>query len=121
MKYTITREEINQPLVAPDTYRARIHKVKDRKSEAGNPCIMLTWRIEGTEPPAGQNVFEQMVMIPEAYWKVNEIMNAIGFDGFDDAGFASEDLVGYSCNIVVSQGTDNKGRPRNNVEAHLPI
>lgn len=108
-------------MVPPDTYRARIHKVKDRVSEAGNPCILLTWRIAGTEPPAGQNVFEQMVMTPEAYWKVGEILTAIGFSGFDENGFDSNDLVGYECQIVVTQGTDNKGRPRNNVDGHLPL
>jgi hypothetical protein len=40
----------------------------------------------------GREVMENVTLVPEVYWKLNEIVEATGFDKFDDNGLMTMTL-----------------------------
>jgi len=120
MRFNVTDEELNAPMVEPGTYPARIDKVKDTSSQKGNPMFYVTWTLMGDAPPAGQKVFENFTMTPEAYWKLADLFQATGFKSTDGTGFDSMDLVGQVCRLVLVED-EYEGRKRAKVKTHLPM
>ena len=115
----VTRGDIEHGEVEPGTYPARIDKITERKSQAGNKVYLIRWVITGSEPPAGQSIIENVTLVPEAYWKLGEIIDSIGFQ-IGDQGFNTEDILGMECNLQVIH-EEYQGRTRPKVEKHLPL
>ena len=120
MKYQISKDELTSR-VEPGTYPARVFRVKDKQSANKNPMIVLIWKIEGDQPPAGLTVPENLTLIPESYFRLQEVIEACGIeDVIGDDGLDSKDLLEARCRIRVEY-RDYEGKARLNVAEHLPL
>lgn len=118
-KVNIPRSEIEAPPLAAGTYPARIDKVKQRSSQAGNDVMNIVWTIMGTDPPAGAKVLDSITLIASAFWKLDALFKGVGYVPGED-GFMTEDLVGKECQIVVVE-EEYEGRPRAKVNGYIPL
>ena len=124
MRHQVTQEQIDNSSnrVDPGTYHARIDKVTDKASKNGNPVMWVNWTITDTDSPfGGTKLPENITMIPEAYWKLEDLFTAIGFKVDENgSGFDSQDLVGHQCRITVADDT-YEGQQRSRITKHLPL
>ena len=104
MFVNIPRADLEAPAVPAGDHPARIDKVVSKQSGAGNQVLTLHWTITGTEPPAGQKVFDMITLIPESYWKLQLLFAALGYVP-GDQGFQTEELHGQTCTITVVEDT----------------
>jgi hypothetical protein len=104
MFVNIPRAELEAPAVPAGDHPARIDKVTSRASGAGNQVLNLQWTISGTEPPAGQKVFDTITLVPDAYWKLQLLFAAIGYTP-GEQGFQTEELHGQTAVITVVEDT----------------
>jgi hypothetical protein len=115
----IPKSELDRPLVAAGEHPARIAKVTVRDSAAKNKMLGISWTITGTEPPAGQQVYDMITLVQEAYWKLGLLFAATGFEP-DDQGFNDQGLVGLEALITVTED-EYEGVPRNKVTGYKKI
>jgi len=121
VRYNVTDDQLKEAggRIEPGTYPVRCDKVTDKASKNGNPVIWVTWTVEGSEPPAGAKVVENVTMTPESFFRLQEIFEATGFKG-DGTGFDSNDLIGLRCRVAVVDD-EYEGKVRSKVKAHLPV
>lgn len=117
MQFNIPRSEIEGNEAPEGTHPARIDRVGHHKAPSGNDVLLINWKITGSEPPAGSGVLENITMVPEAYWRLDDLFKAIDFVP-GDQGFNSDDLKGAECKLVVVREM-YEGRERAKVKSHI--
>lgn len=119
--YNVTQEDLEKAggYVEPGTYPARIVAIRDKASAKGNPVMWVDWVVTGTEPPAGSKISEPVTMTPEAFFRLDELFQAIGFRA-EGTGFESNDLINGECKLVLVDDT-YEGKKRTKVKSHLPL
>lgn len=116
----VTKKDLEQPLAEPGSYPCRIEGVKLRESAAKNQVLNLRWVIMGSEPPAGISILDGVTLIPEAYWKLNQLFQAVHYEVGED-GFNTEELVGREARLVVTHKTGDDNVTRAQVTQYLPL
>ncbi len=125
-------------LVPSGSYVATIAEAELTTSSNGNPMIKFEFRISPDNEDWGNRpVWEQITLIPSAYYKLVQLLLAIGWtkeelgiglpDGVEapelniDADFVS-DLEGREVVIVVGQLPEKDGyKAKNNVRAYNAV
>jgi hypothetical protein len=89
-------------------YKVTVENAEDDMSKAGNDMIKLTLGIHGRN----NKLFERLVFTENAYWKIDQVLAALGFDVEDGSDFSveSEALIGKTAWVTVDIGEYN-GKP----------
>lgn len=121
--------DAKEPVVAPEAeYDLRIFKVEEKKTGdkskiPGEPMLLVMINIE--EPgesyaPIFHNLMLLTSKTPEEHHSlyklgVQRFLAAFNISG-DDGGFDTDDFVGATGRMLVTQGEDDKGDPRNEIK-----
>jgi hypothetical protein len=65
-------------------YKVTVENAEDDMSKAGNDMIKLTLGIHGRN----NKLFERLVFTENAYWKIDQVLAALGFDVEDGSDFS---------------------------------
>lgn len=121
--------DAKEPVVAPEAeYDLRIFKVEEKKTGdkskvPGEPMLLVMINIE--EPGESYApIFHNLMLLtnktPEEHHQlyklgVQRFLAAFNISG-DDGGFDTDDFVGSTGRMLVTQGEDNEGNPRNEIK-----
>jgi hypothetical protein len=110
--------------VPPGTYLASITTAKSGMSQAQNPKLDITWKIEEGEFE-GRNVFDTLTFSPKSLYRVKGTLIALDFPADFSGEVVPDELVGKTALIVVDIDNNDSGQvdeagepypPRNRVK-----
>lgn len=120
----------------PDgTYDLMIDSIEQTTSQKGNAQLKVSAHVEGGSHDE-KKVTLWFSLVPQAMWKMLDILDATGVDYTADEidevdpetgkplielEFDSDDLPGAMFTVDAKQSTDNKGRPNNNFSNERPV
>ncbi len=108
-------------VIEPGVYAATVSKAEAKVASTGSPMIALTFTLED-DPYEGRKVFSNLVLHPNALWRVKRDMIAFGWEAEDLEGeidVEPEDFEELACRTRVDI-REYRGEDRNSVEAILP-
>lgn len=121
--------DAKEPVVAPEAeYDLRIFKVEEKKTgdkskRPGEPMLLVMMNIE--EPGESYApIFHNLMLLtgntPEEHQQlyklgVQRFLAAFNIPG-DQGGFDTDDFIGATGRMLVIQGEDDKGDPRNEIK-----
>ena len=106
-------------LIPEGRYPARIDKVEERTSSAGNEY----WNVEFTIIDGeyeGRKLWGVFMLSPQALWKLRALAQACGLDLSGERELDSEELVGQEVGIVVTT-EEYDGQTRNRVNQFFAL
>lgn len=82
---------------APGLYKARVVQAEPAQTKTGKPSIKLTLELfedgTGEELPRPRKVFDQLMLIPQAAWKIKLVCDALNATPPENNGYeAAEDF-----------------------------
>lgn len=100
----------------PDgTYEAEITSADIEESSAGNPMIVVKWKILKGKFK-GTTLFDNISLTPQALWKLKTLLEALGVDAQEEDVEASEyaeAIVEQPCTVIVTNETyEGEQRPK---------
>jgi len=101
--------------VPPATYELEIVKVKHQVSQAGNPMLVVQYKIINDDEYTGKMVFENVSLVPEALFTLKAISMATGLE--IDSDFDTDDLIGEVVTAVLDVETYN-GKDKNVIKRY---
>lgn len=108
--------------VPPDTYPVVVSQCRLQDSKAsGQPMLAWRLRIESPEEFAGRLLFHNTSLQKQALWNLKRTLLALGYEEeeLDSFEFDPEEVVGLTCQVVVTVETDPNGVERNKIVALL--
>lgn len=116
--------------VAPEAeYDLRIFKVEEKKTGdkskiPGEPMLLVMINIESTDGSAYAPVFHNVMLLTNKTPTENHQLYKLGVQRFLAAfnipgeadGFDTDDFIGATGRMLVVQGEDNEGNPRNEIK-----
>lgn len=100
-------------IVEDGIYPATVHEIEEKESSAGNPMLVVKWKITGKKSK-GALLWDNVSLTPQALWRFRGLLEAIGEDVLDSAmDIDLDDLVGKECRLQVeNEKYEGKDRPR---------
>ena len=95
-------------------YALTVMEAEETESSAGNPMI----KIKFSEPDTKTVIFENFSLLPQALFKIQGFMEALGYDVSSDMDFDPKDLIGYVVTAKVVQ-EEYEGTPRNKIKSYV--
>lgn len=105
-------------VVADGGYKVAIIRSEDATSSKGNPMIKLRGEVRASldgkqkfEDGEGPIVFENLVFMPSAAWKLDQFRDAIGETPVagEEISIEADDLLGVVVPCFLKQGRTNQG------------
>lgn len=100
----------------PDgTYQAEITSAEVEESKAGNPMIVVKWKIsEGKF--SGTTIYDQLSLVPQALWKMKTLLEALEIEPQEEdveaSDYASEMVEKTATIIVTNETYEGEQRPK---------
>lgn len=108
--------------VAAGTYRMKFIAV-EQKMKQGGEHPYLEWQLEqvaqdvkGIHGGSAGRVYDVTTLKPDAQFALRGLVEAVGLSWQD---FDTEDVIGREVDVVLSLGTNQSGKPRNEVEKYI--
>lgn len=105
-------------LLEAGEYPFEVADAKEKTAKSGNAMIELRLKV-GDDHPA--TVFDNLVFTPNAFWKIDQFLKAIGKhpgEG-EDIDVEPFDLIGEKGTCKIKVGKNQSGDPKNEIEAYL--
>jgi hypothetical protein len=108
--------------VTPGTYPAQCTACEHKVSDAGNPMLVFTMTLGGTDKDVkGKDLKVHAVLTPGALWKLKETLGALGFAvNTKKLKFKPAEAKGKRCMVKVVD-KDYQGEKRSNVSKCSPM
>jgi len=106
--------------VEPDIYAVEVVKAVEKQSQAGNPMIKLDCQILLGEDETGPIVWDHLVFVPKASWKIDQFLQSTGeavVEG-QEKNIEADDLVGRKGVALIGEeeGAENPEHRFNSLE-----
>lgn len=102
------------------TYLCQLKEVEVKPGKDGTPGWNWKWEVGPDQDHAGRYLWVYTAIKDDAFWKMKEIFDALGFSTDSD----TDELVGEWANLIVTQriieSGPRRGQPGNNVDRILP-
>lgn len=106
--------------IPPGQYPARLVSLEKKDSKAGNPMWVWDYEVTGPEQHRGFKIRNHTVLQPNALWKLNETMAALGLRPEDgQASFTKEDAINRKCVVELVDG-EYESEKRSELKKVLP-
>ena len=109
--------------VEPAVYEVEVVKAIEKESQAGNPMIKLDCQIILGEDETGPIVWDHLVFVPKASWKIDQFLQSTGeavVEG-QEKSIEADDLVGRKGVALIGEeeGAENPDHRFNSLERWL--
>jgi len=104
-------------------YKMQVEKLEPKVSKAGNNMVNVTMNVLEPVEHLGRKGFTNLVLMPEAMWKVKQFVKAVGI-GFSTGGFNLGEALGRELLVRVTQGTyekDGTTKVKNEFDEYMPV
>jgi hypothetical protein len=88
-----------------------ILSAKEKDSSTGNRMAVIVFQ----DPDTKTQIYENFSYVPDALFKLQELLDALGYDAGQDMDFDVSELVGGMVKVKVVQ-TEYEGTPRNSAK-----
>jgi hypothetical protein len=104
-------------------YTLTILGATEKQSPKGDPMIELKLRPELHNGQSGPHVWDYLVFTSAAKWRIDQFLLAIGAHPGEGETITVEpgDWLGMEVRAKLTIQNDNKGNPRNRVDAYLTV
>lgn len=106
--------------VPPGQYTLRVIEAKEDTSKNGNDMVVLKLRVIRDDGAEGPALFDRLVAIPTASWKIDQFLAACGHapqEG-EEVSLDVDEMIGWECQAELGIRT-YEGKKSNEVTNYL--